>query len=133
MPRLRLALAQSNPVVGDLLGNTEQIVEAARAAVRQGADILVTGEMALTGYPIEDLASRPSFLAAASRAVPALAERLQAEGLGDIAVVVGHPEGPFEPRLLGTSNAPTAIAQNCASVLQGGTVLTEKLLGLPYH
>lgn len=45
MPRLRLALAQSNPVVGDLLGNTEQIVEAARAAVRQGADILVTGEI----------------------------------------------------------------------------------------
>jgi len=125
MPRLRLALAQSNPVVGDLLGNTEQIVEAARAAARQGADILVTGEMALTGYPIEDLASRPSFLAAASRAVPALAARLQEEGLGDLAVVVGHPEGPFEPRLLGTSNAPTAIAQNCASVLQGGTVLAR--------
>ncbi|MER3390022.1 MAG: NAD+ synthase [Microcella sp.] len=125
MPRLRLALAQSNPVVGDLLGNSEQIVEAARAAARQGADILVTGEMALTGYPIEDLASRPSFLAAASRAVPALAARLQEEGLGHLAVVVGHPAGPFAPRLLGTSNAPTAIAQNCASVLQGGAVLAR--------
>lgn len=125
MPRLRLALAQSNPVVGDLRGNAEQIVEAARAAERQGADILVTGEMALSGYPIEDLASRPSFLAAARDTVPTLAARLQEEGLGELAVVVGHPEGPFEPRLLGTSNAPTAIAQNCASVLQGGEVIAR--------
>lgn len=125
MPRIRLALAQTNPIVGDLLGNTEQVVTAARAAAAQGADILAVGEMALSGYPIEDLASRPSFLASASAAVPALATRLQQEGLGDLAVIVGHPDGPFEPRLLGTSNAPTAIAQNCASVLQGGRVVAR--------
>ena len=63
MPRLRLALAQTNPIVGDLAGNAEQVVAAARAAAASGADILVTGEMALAGYPIEDLASRPAFLA----------------------------------------------------------------------
>lgn len=125
MPRLRLALAQSNPVVGDLAGNAEQIVAAARAAAAQGADLLALGEMALTGYPIEDLASRPSFLVDAGRAVTALAARLEAEGLGDLAVVVGHPDGPHEPRLLGTSNAPTAIAQNCASVLQNGRVVAR--------
>jgi NAD+ synthase (glutamine-hydrolysing) len=125
MPRLRLALAQSNPVVGDLAGNAEQIVAAARAAVAQGADLLALGEMALTGYPIEDLASRPSFLVDAGRAVTALAARLEAEGLGDLPVVVGHPDGPHEPRLLGTSNAPTAIAQNCASVLQNGRVVAR--------
>ncbi|MBC7723743.1 MAG: NAD+ synthase [Burkholderiaceae bacterium] len=122
MPRLRLALAQTNPVVGDLVGNAAQIVQAARAASEAGADVLAVGEMALSGYPIEDLASRPSFLATASRAVATLAESLQDEGLGDLVVIVGHPDGPWEPRLLGTSNAPTAIAQNCASVLQNGRV-----------
>jgi len=125
MPRLRLALAQSNPVVGDLVGNTEQIVAAARAASAQGADLLALGEMALTGYPIEDLASRPSFLVDAGRAITALAARLEDEGLGHLPVIVGHPDGPHEPRLLGTSNAPTAIAQNCASVLQGGRVVAR--------
>jgi NAD+ synthase (glutamine-hydrolysing) len=122
MPRLRLALAQSNPIVGDFVGNADRIVAAAHEAWNRGADVLVTGEMALSGYPIEDLASQPSFLRAAAAAVPALAERLGAEGLGELVVVVGHPDGPFEPRLLGTSNAPTAIAQNCASVLQDGVV-----------
>jgi NAD+ synthase (glutamine-hydrolysing) len=122
MPRLRLALAQTNPVLGDLRGNSAQVVEAARAASAAGADLLAVGEMALSGYPIEDLASRPSFLRDAHNAVLRLAKELQDAGLGDLPVIVGHPDGPFEPRLLGTSNAPTAIAQNCASVLQGGHV-----------
>ncbi|HEY8913780.1 NAD+ synthase [Lacisediminihabitans sp.] len=122
MPRLRLALGQTNPIVGDLAANSQQIFEAARHAARQGADLLAVGEMALSGYPIEDLASRPSFLVEAHEAVDHLAKRLQDAGLGDLVVVVGHPDGPFEPRLIGTSNAPTAIAQNRASVLQHGHV-----------
>jgi NAD+ synthase (glutamine-hydrolysing) len=122
MPRLRLALAQSNPLVGDFAGNTEKIIAAAHEAWDAGADLLLTGEMALSGYPIEDLAAQPSFLRAARAAVDALPARLVAEGLGDLVVVVGHPDGPFEPRLLGTSNAPTAIAQNCATVIQGGEI-----------
>ena len=122
MPRLRLALAQTNPIVGDISGNSAQIFAAARRAADAGADMLAVGEMALTGYPIEDLASRPSFLKAASDGVHTLASTLAAAGLGDLVVIVGHPDGPFAPRLIGTSNAPTAIAQNCASVLQNGTV-----------
>ena len=122
MVSLRLALAQTNPIVGDLHGNSEQILDAARRASAAGADLLALGEMAISGYPIEDLASRPSFLASSRAAVHTLAKRLQDAGLGDLAVVVGHPDGPFEPRLLGTSNAPTAIAQNCASILQHGHV-----------
>ena len=122
MPRLRLALSQANPLVGDFAGNTEKIVAAARQAWEAGADLLLTGEMAISGYPIEDLAAQPSFLRAARAAVDALPARLVAEGLGDLVVIVGHPDGPFEPRLLGTSNAPTAIAQNCASVIQGGAI-----------
>jgi NAD+ synthase (glutamine-hydrolysing) len=125
MPRLRLALAQTNPIVGDLAGNSDQIVAAAELAHQGGADLLATGEMALSGYPIEDLAAQPSFLRASHDAVDALARRLAAEGLGDLAVVVGHPDGPYEPRLLGTSNAPTAIAQNCASVLLHGRVVAR--------
>ena len=122
MPRLRLALAQTNPIVGDISGNSAQIIDAAKRASDAGADILAVGEMALTGYPIEDLASRPSFLEAASRGVEKLARSLESLGLGDLVVVVGHPQGPLAPRLIGTSNAPTAIAQNCASVLQNGVV-----------
>ncbi|MCU1403430.1 MAG: synthetase [Microbacteriaceae bacterium] len=122
MPRLRLALAQTNPIVGDLAGNSRQILVAARRAHDAGADLLAVGEMALSGYPIEDLASRPSFLHACHDAVIHLAKELQDAGLGDLPVIVGHPDGPFEPRAFGTSNAPTAIAQNCASVLQHGHV-----------
>ncbi len=125
MPRLRLALGQSNPVVGDLRGNAEQVLSAAREAHAAGADLLAMGEMALTGYPIEDLASRPSFLAAATRAANDLAARLEAEGLGELVVIVGHPDGPHPPRELGTSNAPTAIAQNVASVLHRGGVVAR--------
>ncbi|GAA0995640.1 NAD+ synthase [Subtercola frigoramans] len=122
MPRLRLALAQTNPIVGDLRGNSLEIVAAVRRARDAGADLVAFGEMALSGYPIEDLASRPSFLAACRTRIAALAEELAEAGLGDVVVVVGHPDGPFEPRRFTTSNAPTAIAQNVASVLQNGAV-----------
>ena len=125
MPRLRLALAQTNPILGDLRGNSAQVVEAAKRAVAAGADILAVGEMALSGYPIEDLAARPSFLREAKAAVASLAKKLLDEGLGDLVVVVGHPDGPFEPRLIGTSNAPTAIAKNRASVLQHGHIQAQ--------
>jgi NAD+ synthase (glutamine-hydrolysing) len=117
-----LALAQTNPILGDLRGNSAQVLEAAKRAAAQGADILAVGEMALSGYPIEDLAARPSFLRESHEAVLTLAKKLLDEGLGDLVVVVGHPDGPFEPRLFGTSNAPTAIAKNRASVLQHGHI-----------
>jgi len=108
--------------VGDLAGNAAQVIDAARRAHEAGADLLALGEMALTGYPIEDLAGRPGFLAESHTAVLTLAKRLQDAGYGDLPVIVGHADGPFTPRLIGTSNAPTAIAQNCASVLQHGRV-----------
>jgi NAD+ synthase (glutamine-hydrolysing) len=125
MPHLRLALAQTNPILGDLAGNRAQILDAAKRASDAGADLLAVGEMALSGYPIEDLAARPSFLREAHAAVLELAKELLDAGLGELIVVIGHPDGPFEPRLLGTSNAPTAIAQNRASVLQHGHVKAQ--------
>ncbi|GAA2222311.1 NAD+ synthase [Herbiconiux moechotypicola] len=125
MPRLRLALAQTNPVLGDLEGNSRSVVRLVQDAVAAGADLVAFGEMVVSGYPIEDLAQRPSFLAAAHARVERLAQELAEAGLGEVPVIVGHPDGPFEPRLLGTSNAPTAIAQNAASVLQGGRVVAR--------
>ena len=121
MARIRLALAQTNPILGDLHTNAAQIVDAAHQAAAAGADLLAVGEMALSGYPIEDLAARPSFLAESHTAIRALAKELQDAGLGDLVVVVGHPDGPFEADARG-EYTPTAIARNCASVLHHGHV-----------
>ncbi|WP_430592861.1 NAD+ synthase [Humidisolicoccus flavus] len=123
MASIRLALGQTNPTVGDLRGNSAQTLAAARKAFAAGADLFAVGEMALSGYPIEDLAARPNFLAASRAELVALAKTLDEEGMGEMPIVVGHPDGPFEPRLLGTSNAPTAIATNSASVLHRGAIL----------
>ena len=64
---MRIALAQFNPVVGDITGNTRKILDLAHAAIAQGADVLVTPELALTGYSPEDLLLRDSFTAPADR------------------------------------------------------------------
>ena len=68
MAQLRIALAQINPIVGDLAGNAALILGSARRAADEGAHLLAVPEMALTGYPIEDLALRPSFVNAARAA-----------------------------------------------------------------
>ncbi|MFE9743270.1 NAD+ synthase [Saccharothrix saharensis] len=90
MPQLRLALAQVNACVGDLAGNTELVVEWSRKAVEAGAHLAVFPEMALTGYPVEDLALRVSFAEASKEALTALAARLDDEGCGELAVFVGY-------------------------------------------
>lgn len=123
MPNLRLALAQTDPVVGAFQANTDDIVGYVRAAHEAGADLCAFGEMALSGYPIEDLAARPAFLAESRASLHRLAERLMEAGLGDIPVVIGFADGPFAPQLTGRTNAPTAIAQNCAGVLLNGELI----------
>jgi NAD+ synthase (glutamine-hydrolysing) len=79
--RLRLALAQINPVVGDLGGNAERIVAALGIAEEAGADVAVFPELAITGYPPEDLLLKPGFVAdnlAALTKVAAATERCTA-------------------------------------------------------
>jgi NAD+ synthase (glutamine-hydrolysing) len=73
---VRVALAQIDPTVGDLAGNVDLIAAAADRAVAAGADLLITPELAVSGYPPEDLVLRPAFLAACRSAVEALAPRL---------------------------------------------------------
>ncbi len=96
MPTLRIALSQDNPTVGDLDANAELIRRAATAASEAGAHLLATGEQSLTGYPVEDLALRASFVAAARDRLDRLAAELAADGNGALPVVVGclDADGP---------------------------------------
>lgn len=84
---LRIAVAQFNATVGDLTGNVERIIQCAAEAKARGAHVLLTPELALCGYPPEDLLLRPDFYRACNRALDDLAARLDG-----IAVIVGHPE-----------------------------------------
>ena len=74
------------------------------------------GEMSITGYPVEDLVTRESFVADAEKALTALAKTLQHEGLGEVAVVVGAPRKAAAPN-------GWAIANNAAYVLHLGEVI----------
>lgn len=116
MAPIRLAMVQTNPLVGAIPRNLDELFSQVRLAAAEGADVVLFGEMALTGYPIEDLAQRSSFLAEAEEAVTNFASRLAQHGLGDLHVVIGHPAKADQPN-------GWAIAQNCASVLHQGKVL----------
>ncbi len=70
---MRIALAQLNVVVGDLDGNVERIVAAVAESQRASADLIVLPELAVTGYPPEDLLLRPGFVRAARTAVDEVA------------------------------------------------------------
>ncbi len=86
--RLTIAVAQLNPLVGDIIGNTEKIRETYLDAEGRGADLVVTPELSLTGYPLEDLANYPDLLAATAAALDVL--RL-ATGGRRAALLVGAP------------------------------------------
>ena len=89
--KLRVALAQINPTVGDLAGNAALIAESVKSAQAQGANLIVFPEMIVTGYPVEDLALRPSFQAASIAAVAYIAAGIT----GEVVAVVGYlDEGP---------------------------------------
>ena len=120
MTRLRIALAQVNSTVGDLAGNAATVAEWTRRAADAGADLVVFPEMMLTGYPVEDLALRESFVQASMDTLEATAQQLDANGLGGIAVVTGY----LGRRAGGTPRAgePVSSAQNAAALLHGGTV-----------
>src|SRR6476659_150405 len=80
---MRLALAQINPVVGDLDGNRAMILSRLEEARAAGADLVLFPELAVTGYPPEDLLLRPGFIRAAERTL----ERIAREARGIVALV----------------------------------------------
>ena len=118
MPNVRLALAQTNPTVGAIQANLREILAQVTIAKQSGADIVVFGEMALTGYPIEDLASRESFILEAELAVKSLAAKISELGYNELAVVIGHPAMASAQDQTGW-----AIARNCATVIQQGKII----------
>ncbi|MCX4797844.1 MULTISPECIES: NAD+ synthase [unclassified Streptomyces] len=120
MPQLRLALNQIDSTVGDLPGNAEAIVHWTRHSAEQGAHLVAFPEMMLTGYPVEDLALRSSFVEASRQALRALAARLDTEGFGELPVVVGFLDRSetAQPRY----GQPAGAPQNAAAVLHRGQV-----------
>ena len=103
-----IAVAQLNLTVGDLVGNADHIIAALDDARAAGAQLLLTPELALSGYPPEDLLLRPDFYRACAREV----ERIAAAARG-VTVVLGHPVEDGGERY------------NAASVLRDGAVLTR--------
>ena len=104
MARLRLALAQINPVVGDLGGNAERIIAALGIAEEAGADVAVFPELAITGYPPEDLLLKPGFVADNTEALAKVAA-----ATGSCAAVVGFVDEQMD-------------LYNAAAVCAGGEV-----------
>lgn len=121
MPNMRVALAQTNPRLGDFAGNSVEILASVVDAHAAGADLIAFPEMALSGYPIEDLAVRPEFLMHARKAMEQLAADIAQAGAGSVPIIVGFPHGPVE---LGTETNPnpSAIAHNSAAVLLNGKI-----------
>ena len=108
---LRVALAQVNPTVGDLAGNAALIKEGVATAAAQGAQIAIFPEMVLTGYPVEDLALRPSFQQASRVALAQLATEIDPS----IVAIVGYLD-----QVVTTDGA--GKPQNKVAVISGGAV-----------
>ncbi len=114
---MKIALAQINCLVGDLEGNAALILDNAQRANAQGATLMVTPELALTGYPPEDLLLREGFLSSTLE----ILHRLAAQVSG-ITLVVGHPDEVDRQRF------------NAASVLRDGRIIaTYHKFKLPNH
>ncbi|WNI25096.1 NAD+ synthase [Streptomyces sp. ITFR-16] len=120
MPQLRLALNQIDSTVGDLAGNAEAIVHWTRHSAEQGAHLVAFPEMVLTGYPVEDLALRSSFVEASRAALRALAVRLDEEGFGELPVVVGYLDR--SESAAARYGQPAGSPRNAAAVLHRGAV-----------
>lgn len=103
---LRIAMAQINPVLGDLEGNSQLILGAVKEALVSGADVVLFSEMVLTGYPVEDLALRPAFQSASRKRINELAEQIEKIGGGELLVIIGYLDHDEKPE-----NALAAIYQ----------------------
>jgi NAD+ synthase (glutamine-hydrolysing) len=110
--QIRIALAQINPTLGDLAANADLISKYASDAANAGAVVVVYPEMIVTGYPVEDLATRSSFRSASINSVNNIAKRVSDEGNGDLTLLVGY---------LGESEAREP--QNCVAVIHKGAIV----------
>lgn len=102
-----MAMAQKNPIVGDLAGNAALIASSVASAQQAGAHCIVFSEMVVTGYPVEDLALRPSFQSASKAKIAEIAGNIN----GGIVAFIGY---------LDTS--PEGAPQNCVAVIHDGKI-----------
>ncbi len=110
---MRIALAQLNPIVGDLRGNADLIVDATQRAVAFDAQLVVASELFISGYPPKDLLYRSGFAAACDRIVSEIARRID-PGVG---LLLGHPT---------QHGVPHGRCANAASLLFGGEVVATR-------
>ena len=118
---MKVALAQINATVGDLAGNARLLASAARQAHAAGAQVVIAPELALAGYPPEDLLLRPAFMSACAQTLNDLARDL-ADCTG-LFLVVGHPHQFGQHGDLRSKSMAVQQRFNAASVLSGGQVL----------
>ncbi|REF34954.1 NAD+ synthase [Thermasporomyces composti] len=123
MAQIRLALAQLNVTVGDIAGNADAILRWAQHAADRGAHVVAFPEMALTGYPVEDLALRTSFVDASRAAMDDLAAKLAAAGLGNLTVICGYLDR--DPEGYDRLGRPKGSPQNAAAIVHGGRVVAR--------
>ncbi|MGA8116629.1 MAG: NAD+ synthase [Actinocatenispora sp.] len=123
MPTLRIALAQVDPTVGDLTGNATIVREQARRAADEGASLVAFPEMMLTGYPVEDLVFRRSFVQASQDTLRQLAADLVSDGLGGLPVFVGYLDADGPGRISAEAD-PGRGPRNALAVLADGRVVT---------
>jgi len=116
---LLISVAQLNFVVGDMPGNAQKIIDAARSAHQRGVRLLLTPELSICGYAAEDLFLRPSFIQACDDALKTIATALA--DLKDLHVVVGHPSGGDSR----TRSVSVAQRFNRASVVCQGRVVAH--------
>jgi NAD+ synthase (glutamine-hydrolysing) len=119
MPRLRIALAQVDPTVGDIAGNVAIVRSVARRAADAGAQVVAFPELMITGYPPEDLVFRDSFVEASKQALAELATTLVGDGLGELAVAVGYLDSDG-PARTNSDAARDRGPRNALAVLHGG-------------
>jgi NAD+ synthetase len=110
---MKIAIAQLNPIIGDLAGNCQKILNAAEKAAKHGVNLLLTPELSLCGYPPQDLLLNPSFVESMTLSLQRLAQQLPTE----LAVLVGTGSVNSEADLLGEKNL-----YNSTALLKGGKV-----------
>jgi NAD+ synthase (glutamine-hydrolysing) len=113
---LRIAIGQINPTVGELDSNLSKVLKACEKANQDNAEVIVFGELAISGYPIGDLALRRDFLEASERAIQDLVQKSTA--WPDLHIVVGYPRLADQNK-----RHDWAIAHNSAAIISNGSLL----------